>query len=61
MQDHHRGVTQFSMGATAGALVGVLGDGTAVPFGAVIAACGIGSLLALRLVALPADLQRSVS
>jgi DHA1 family bicyclomycin/chloramphenicol resistance-like MFS transporter len=49
------GTLQFSMGATAGALVGVFSDGTAVPFGAVIAACGIGALLALRFVALPAE------
>lgn len=49
------GALQFSMGATAGALVGVFSNGTAVPFGAVIAACGFGALLALRLVALPAD------
>jgi DHA1 family bicyclomycin/chloramphenicol resistance-like MFS transporter len=49
------GTLQFSMGAAAGALVGVFSNGTAVPFGAVIAACGIGALLALRFVALPAD------
>jgi DHA1 family bicyclomycin/chloramphenicol resistance-like MFS transporter len=49
------GTLQFSMGAIAGALVGVLSNGTAVPFASVIAACGVGALLALRLVALPAD------
>ncbi len=35
------GTLQFVLGATAGTLVGVLGDGTAVPFAAVIAACGV--------------------
>ena len=34
---------QFVLGALAGALVGALGNGTAVPFGGVIAACGIGA------------------
>jgi DHA1 family bicyclomycin/chloramphenicol resistance-like MFS transporter len=52
------GTLQFSMGALAGAAVGLLGNGTAVPFGVVIAACGLGAFLALRLVALPAE-QRS--
>ena len=37
------GTLQFILGATAGALVGALGNGTAVPFAAVIAACGIGA------------------
>ncbi len=49
------GTLQFSMGAIAGALVGLLSDGTAVPFGAVIGACGIGALLSLRFVAIPAN------
>jgi MFS transporter, DHA1 family, multidrug resistance protein len=35
------GTLQFVVGAIAGTLVGVLGDGTAVPFAAVIAACGV--------------------
>jgi DHA1 family bicyclomycin/chloramphenicol resistance-like MFS transporter len=35
------GTLQFVFGATAGTLVGVLGDGSAVPFAAVIATCGI--------------------
>ena len=39
-----------SMGALSGALVGLLGNGTAVPFGAVIAACGLGGLLVLKTV-----------
>jgi DHA1 family bicyclomycin/chloramphenicol resistance-like MFS transporter len=34
------GTVQFVLGATAGAMVGVLGNGTAVPFAAVIATCG---------------------
>jgi DHA1 family bicyclomycin/chloramphenicol resistance-like MFS transporter len=34
------GTLQFVLGATAGALVGILGNGTAVPFAAVIAGCG---------------------
>ena len=38
------GTLQFILGATAGALVGALGNGTAVPFAAVIAACGVGAL-----------------
>ena len=42
------GTMQFTMGATAGALVGLLGNGTAVPFGAVIAACGLGGLVVLK-------------
>jgi MFS transporter, DHA1 family, multidrug resistance protein len=34
------GTLQFVLGATAGTLVGVLGNGTAVPLAAVIAGCG---------------------
>jgi DHA1 family bicyclomycin/chloramphenicol resistance-like MFS transporter len=37
------GTLQFVLGATAGALVGALGNGTAVPFAAVIAGCGLGA------------------
>jgi DHA1 family bicyclomycin/chloramphenicol resistance-like MFS transporter len=37
------GTLQFVVGATAGALVGILGNGTAVPFAAVIAGCGLGA------------------
>ena len=37
------GTLQFVIGATAGALVGALGNGTAVPFAAVIAGCGLGA------------------
>jgi len=43
------------MGATAGGLISVFSNGTAVPFAAVIAGCGVGALLALRFVALRAD------
>ena len=42
------GTLQFVLGATAGALVGLLGDGTAVPFAAVIATCGIAALVVYR-------------
>jgi DHA1 family bicyclomycin/chloramphenicol resistance-like MFS transporter len=37
------GTLQFMLGATAGALVGVFGNGTAVPLGAVIAGCGVAA------------------
>jgi DHA1 family bicyclomycin/chloramphenicol resistance-like MFS transporter len=40
------GTLQFVLGATAGALVGVFGNGTAVPFAAVIAGCGVAAFLA---------------
>ena len=39
------GTLQFVLGATAGALVGVLGNGTAVPLAAVIAGCGVAAFL----------------
>jgi DHA1 family bicyclomycin/chloramphenicol resistance-like MFS transporter len=39
------GTLQFVLGATAGALVGILGNGTAVPFAAVIACCGLGAFV----------------
>jgi DHA1 family bicyclomycin/chloramphenicol resistance-like MFS transporter len=42
------GTLQFVLGATAGALVGALGNGTAVPFAAVIAACGCGAFAVHR-------------
>jgi MFS transporter, DHA1 family, multidrug resistance protein len=42
------GTLQFVMGATAGALVGALGNGTAVPFAAVIAGCGFGAFAMYR-------------
>jgi DHA1 family bicyclomycin/chloramphenicol resistance-like MFS transporter len=37
------GTVQFVLGATAGALVGLLANGTAVPLAAVVAACGVGA------------------
>src|SRR5207244_12741594 len=49
------GTLQFVMGATAGALVGALGNGTAVPFAAVIAGCGFGDLAMYRTLSLPAE------
>jgi MFS transporter, DHA1 family, multidrug resistance protein len=39
------GSVQFILGATAGALVGLAANGTAVPFAAVIASCGAGAFL----------------
>lgn len=37
------GTLQFVLGATAGTLVGALGNGTAVPLAVVIAGCGVGA------------------
>jgi DHA1 family bicyclomycin/chloramphenicol resistance-like MFS transporter len=37
------GTVQFVLGATAGALVGQLGNATAIPFAAVLAGCGLGA------------------
>lgn len=42
------GTVQFVLGAGAGTLVGFLGDGTAVPFAAVIATCGLLAFLTHR-------------
>ena len=42
------GTLQFVLGATAGTLVGVLGNGTAVPLGAVIAGCGAAAFAAYQ-------------
>jgi DHA1 family bicyclomycin/chloramphenicol resistance-like MFS transporter len=42
------GTLQFVMGATAGTLVGALGNGTAVPFAAVVAGCGLGAFAMYR-------------
>ena len=42
------GTLQFVIGATAGALVGALGNGTAVPFAAVIAGCGLGAFVTYK-------------
>ena len=43
------GTFQFGLGAVSGAAVGALHDGTALPMGAVIAATGLASFLAHRL------------
>jgi len=43
------GTIQFGLGAASGVAVGALGEGTAVPMAAVIAAAGLTSLLAHRL------------
>jgi MFS transporter, DHA1 family, multidrug resistance protein len=40
------GTLQFVLGAATGTLVGVLGNGTAVPFAAVVAACGLIAFIA---------------
>ena len=42
------GTLQFVLGAAAGALVGELGNRTAVPFAAVIAGCGFGAFAMYR-------------
>jgi DHA1 family bicyclomycin/chloramphenicol resistance-like MFS transporter len=43
------GVLQFTVGAGAGALVGALHDGTAMPMAGIIAACGVAGFLSLQL------------
>lgn len=48
------GTLQFLVGAGAGALVGVLSDGTALPMPLVIAGCGLGAVLVHRLLGAPA-------
>ena len=45
------GVLQFVVGAGAGALVGALHNGTAVPMAMVIAACGVAALLIFQTLA----------
>ena len=45
------GTLQFGAGAIVGTLLGVLGDGTAVPMAALIAACGLSALLVHRFAA----------
>lgn len=45
------GTLQFAVGAGAGALVGALSNGTAVPMAGVIAACAIGALAAFQTLA----------
>src|SRR5688572_20248624 len=43
------GTLQFVLGATAGILVGMLGNGTAVPLAAVIAGCGAAAFVTYRI------------
>jgi MFS transporter, DHA1 family, multidrug resistance protein len=45
------GTVQFGAGAVVGMLLGALGDGTAVPMAALVAACGLSSLAVYRLAA----------
>lgn len=45
------GVMQFGLGASLGAAIGAVHDGTAVPMAAALAACGLAGVLALRFVA----------
>ncbi|HHY54627.1 MAG TPA: Bcr/CflA family multidrug efflux MFS transporter [Chloroflexi bacterium] len=49
------GATQFAAGALAGALVGLLANGTALPMASVIALCSVVAWLAMRLLALRKD------
>ena len=53
------GATQFVAGALAGALVGLLANGTALPMTCVIALCGVGAWVILRL-ALRANRLKSI-
>ena len=45
------GTLQFVLGAAAGALVGALGNGTAIGFAAVIAGCGVAAFMAYQVLA----------
>jgi DHA1 family bicyclomycin/chloramphenicol resistance-like MFS transporter len=45
------GTVQFGAGAVVGMLLGALGDGTAVPMAALVAACGLSALAIYRLAA----------
>jgi DHA1 family bicyclomycin/chloramphenicol resistance-like MFS transporter len=51
------GTLQFILGATAGAVVGELGNGTAVPFAAVIACCGLSAFAIHRVLPRAAERQ----
>jgi DHA1 family bicyclomycin/chloramphenicol resistance-like MFS transporter len=44
------GTIQFALGAATGELVSALGNGTAVPFAAVIAGCGLAAFAVHRTV-----------
>lgn len=46
------GATQFLLGATAGALVGFLDNGTAMPMTGVVALCGVSAFFVLYFIAL---------
>jgi DHA1 family bicyclomycin/chloramphenicol resistance-like MFS transporter len=52
------GTLQFVLGATAGALVGELGNGTAVPFAAVIAGCGLSAFAVHRALPLAGEREQ---
>lgn len=47
------GTVQFLLGASFGALIGALADGTARPFASVLAVCGIGAFCLFRLTRVP--------
>jgi DHA1 family bicyclomycin/chloramphenicol resistance-like MFS transporter len=53
------GAVQFSLGAAAGAVLGALHNGTALPMAATIALCGVSAFIALHALALR-DVPRSV-
>jgi MFS transporter, DHA1 family, multidrug resistance protein len=55
------GTLQFVLGAAAGGLVSAFGNGTAVPFAAVIAGCGIGAFAVHRLVPIRTASVRSAT
>jgi DHA1 family bicyclomycin/chloramphenicol resistance-like MFS transporter len=55
------GATQFAMGAAAGALVGLLHNGTTIPMTGVVALCACGAYLALQFMALRPTPQTAAS
>ncbi|BAM00011.1 MULTISPECIES: Bcr/CflA family multidrug efflux MFS transporter [Caldilinea] len=55
------GATQFAVGALAGALVGLLANGTALPMVGVIALCGAGAWMLLHFLTHPARTTRSAT
>ncbi len=52
------GATQFAAGALAGALVGLLANGAALPMTGVIALCSVGAWMCLRFLARPIQTTR---
>jgi DHA1 family bicyclomycin/chloramphenicol resistance-like MFS transporter len=50
------GTVQFALGASSGAIIAALADGTARPFVSVVGACGLGAFLLFRLTRPPAVL-----